>query len=79
MFEDAANGRSGNSGCTDSAALGAALLGAVNARLHPDVETAGEAAVAGRKTVEPSKSNHLYEVYVGIHQAPHDIHHRLNH
>jgi len=63
----------------DSAALGAALLGAVNARLHPDVETAGEAAVAGRKTVEPSKSNHLYEVYVGIHQAPHDIHHRLNH
>ncbi|WP_273943127.1 xylulokinase [Kutzneria chonburiensis] len=62
----------------DSAALGAALLGSVGAGLHPDVETAGEAAVAVRATVEPSESNHLYEVYVGIHQALHDIHHRLN-
>jgi xylulokinase len=62
----------------DSAALGAALLGAVGAGVYPDVETAAEAAVAVRKTFEPSIANDLYEVYVEIHQALHGIHHRLN-
>lgn len=62
----------------DAGVLGAALLGAVGAGLYPDAETAAEAAVAVAKTVLPSKTNDLYDVYVEIHQALHGIHHRLN-
>ncbi|GAA3439802.1 FGGY-family carbohydrate kinase [Kutzneria kofuensis] len=62
----------------DSAALGAALLGAVGAGIYPDAETAAEATVEVKRTFEPVTSNELYEVYVETHQALRAVHHRLN-
>ena len=62
----------------DSAALGAALLGAVGAGLFPDVETAAEAAVAIRRTFEPGPDPARYEAYTRVHLALRDIHRWLN-
>jgi xylulokinase len=58
----------------DSAALGAALLGAVGAGLHPDVETAAEATVKINRTFEPGPDPARYEAYLQVHQALRDIH-----
>ncbi|QUQ63145.1 sugar kinase [Kutzneria sp. CA-103260] len=58
----------------DSAALGAALLGAVGAGLFPDAETAAEATVAVRRTVEPGPDPARYEAYTQVHDALRDIH-----
>jgi xylulokinase len=62
----------------DSAALGAALLGAVGAGLFPDVETAAEATVAVRRTFEPGPDSLRYEVYTQVHRALQGIHRRMN-
>ena len=50
-------------------------IGGSELRVQNDV--VDEAAVAVRKTFEPSIANDLYEVYVEIHQALHGIHHRI--
>ncbi|MBB5152593.1 xylulokinase [Saccharopolyspora phatthalungensis] len=65
----------------DSAALGAALLGAVGAGVYPDVETAAATAVAVNRVFTPSldadRLTPLYEAYRSSHTALHDLHRRL--
>lgn len=62
----------------DSAALGAALLGAVGAGIHPDVEVAAEATVKVKRTFEPGPEPERYAAYTRVHQALRDIHSLLN-
>lgn len=62
----------------DSAALGAALLGAVGTGTYPDVETAAAATVAVDRVFTPSadadRLGPLYEAYLASHAALRDIH-----
>lgn len=58
----------------DSAVLGAALLGAVAAAVHPDVVTAAEAAVAVERVFIPdpaatARLEGLYEIYTDVPRA----------
>jgi xylulokinase len=66
----------------DSAALGAALLGAVGAGIYPDVETAAAATVAVDRVFTPSSDADrlapLYEAYRTSHTALKDLHARLS-
>lgn len=65
----------------DSAALGAALLGAVGAGIYPDVETAAAATVAVDRVFTPSpdadRLEPLYEAYRTSYAALRDLHTRL--
>ncbi|WP_433285400.1 xylulokinase [Pseudonocardia sp. CA-142604] len=67
----------------DSAVLGAALLGAVGAGVHPDVETAADKAVEADRVFTPIPANarrldSLYEVYTASHRALAEIHSALD-
>jgi xylulokinase len=67
----------------DSAVLGAALLGAVGAGIHPDVETAAERAVETDRIFTPIPTNarrldSLYGVYTASHRALAEIHSALD-
>jgi len=62
----------------DSAALGAALLGAVGAGTFPDVETAAAATVAVERVFTPATDlDPLYEAYRMSYDALRDVHARL--
>ncbi|SFO57034.1 xylulokinase [Amycolatopsis rubida] len=62
----------------DSAALGAALLGAVGAGRYPDVETAAAATVAVERTFTPETDlTGLYEAYRAAHEGLARVHERL--
>ncbi|WP_433273312.1 xylulokinase [Pseudonocardia xinjiangensis] len=63
----------------DTAVLGAALLGAVGAGIHPDIETAADAVAGTDRVVEPVPASSqrlgpLYEVYTASHRALAEIH-----
>lgn len=62
----------------DSAALGAALLGAVGAGLYPDVATAARAAVVVDRSFVPAapvgRLRGLYEGYRSVHAALRELH-----
>jgi xylulokinase len=65
-----------------TAALGAALLGAVAAGVHPSVPAAAAAAVAVERTIEPDPASSgrydpLFDVSTAAHQALGDVHARL--
>jgi xylulokinase len=65
-----------------TAALGAALLGAVAAGVHPSVHAAAAAAVAVERTVEPDPAalgryDALLDVSTAAHQVLADVHARL--
>jgi xylulokinase len=66
----------------DSAALGAALLGAVAAGIYPDVETAAAATVAVDRVFTPSPDADrlalLYDAYRTTHTALKDLHAHLS-
>lgn len=67
----------------DSAVLGAALLGAVGAGIHPDVETAADMAVETDRVFTPISANArrldlLYGVYTASHHALAEIHSALD-
>jgi xylulokinase len=67
----------------DSAMLGAALLGAVGAGIHPDVETAADTAVETDRVFAPIPANvdrlhPLYEIYTASHRALAEIHSALD-
>ncbi|MFI6214522.1 FGGY-family carbohydrate kinase [Nocardia brasiliensis] len=65
----------------DSAALGAALLGAVGAGIYPDVTAAARAAVAVDRSFAPAapvgRLRGLYESYRSVHAALRDLHSEL--
>ncbi|KZM73407.1 xylulokinase [Nocardia terpenica] len=62
----------------DSAALGAALLGAVGAGIYPDIESAAAATVEVEQTHLPApdadRLRPLYEIYRSAYSALHDLH-----
>nr|WP_225955164.1 FGGY-family carbohydrate kinase [Kibdelosporangium phytohabitans] len=65
-------------GVHDSGALGAALLGAVSARIYPSVAEAAAATVSVDQVFTPSRStDRLYSVYRDAYEALRDIHTRL--
>jgi xylulokinase len=62
----------------DSAALGAALLGAVGAEIYPSMAEAAAATVAVDEVYTPSRSlDELYSVYRDSYDALRDINARL--
>ncbi|MGW4485812.1 xylulokinase [Amycolatopsis sp. NPDC004368] len=62
----------------DSAALGAALLGAVGAGLQPDVETAAAATVVVERVFEPQADlTRLYEAYRASYEGLAKVHELL--
>ncbi|MEV6901220.1 FGGY-family carbohydrate kinase [Amycolatopsis sp. NPDC051372] len=62
----------------DSAALGAALLGAVGVGLQPDVETAAAATVAVERVFEPQTDvTRLYEAYRASYEGLAKVHELL--
>ncbi|QIQ06882.1 xylulose kinase [Streptomyces liangshanensis] len=67
----------------DSAVLGAALLGAVGAGIHPDMATAVARAVHGGRLLTPDERNAdrlegLFQVYTASYAALRDVHSDLH-
>ncbi|MFI7611534.1 FGGY-family carbohydrate kinase [Nonomuraea terrae] len=67
----------------NGAVLGAALLGAVGAGLHPDITTATRAAVLVDRVFDPDPAradllDPLYDVYTSSYEALRDVHARLD-